>query len=246
VRWPLVETDTGWRIDLDHLADLLDRPTRLVVVNAPHNPTGFLPTHDEYAALIALVEARGSWLFSDEMYQGLERVSANRLMPAAACSARAISLWGMSKSFALPGLRIGWLALRDRRLRDAIIAYKDYTTICSSAPSDLLATIALDHQEAILARSRAMIENNLARAQDFAARRPDLLAWRDGQGGSVRFVRLRGGAAHAFAERSARGCGVMVVPATMFEAGDEHIRLGLGRRGFPAALDALERFLHPA
>jgi len=161
-------------------------------------------------------------------------------------SARGVSLWGMSKSFALPGLRIGWLALRDRRLRDAIIAYKDYTTICSSALSELLATIALDHQEAILARSRALIEDNLALARGFAARRPDLLAWRDGQAGSVRFVRLRGGGAGGFAERSARGCGVMVVPAAMFAAGDEHIRMGLGRRGFPAALDALERFLGPA
>jgi aspartate/methionine/tyrosine aminotransferase len=246
VRWPMVETDTGWRIDLGQLADLLERPTRLVVVNAPHNPTGFLPTHDEHAQLIALVEARGSWLFSDEMYHGLERVPANRLVPAAVCSTRAVSLWGMSKSFALPGLRIGWLAVRDRRLRDAIIAYKDYTTICASAPSDLLATIALDHQDAILARSRALIDDNLALAHDFAVRRPDLLAWRDGQAGSVRYVRLCGGGAHGLAERASRGCGVMVVPSTMFDAGDEHIRLGLGRRGFPAALDALERFLAPA
>jgi len=81
---------------------------------------------------------------------------------------------------------------------------------------------------------------------DFAARRPDLIALRDGQGGSVRFVRLRGGGAHAFAERAARDGGVMVVPATMFDAGDEHIRLGLGRRGFPAALAALNRLFPPA
>jgi aspartate/methionine/tyrosine aminotransferase len=92
VRWPMVETDTGWRIDLDHLADLLEQPTRLVVVNAPHNPTGYLPTHDEHAALVALAEAHGCWLFSDEMYRGLERVRANSLSPAAVQSARAVSL----------------------------------------------------------------------------------------------------------------------------------------------------------
>ena len=243
VRCPMVETETGWRLDLDHLAALLERPTKLLVVNAPHNPTGYLPTHGEQAAVIGLAEARGCWVFSDEMYHGLEREAARRLAPAVLRYPRAISLWGMSKSFALPGLRIGWLALRDRRLRDAIIAYKDYTTICSSAPSELLAAIALDRREIILARSRALIEDNLALAIDFAARRPDLIAWRDGQGGSVRLVRLRGGGAHELAERCARGGGVMVVPSTMFDAGDEHIRLGLGRRGFPAALDALERFL---
>lgn len=243
VRWPMVETETGWRIDLDQLADLLTKPTRLVVVNAPHNPTGHLPSHAEYAALIALVQARGAWLFSDEMYHGLEVASADRLPPAVTRYERAISLWGLSKSFALPGLRVGWLALRDRALRDAIVTYKDYTTICSSAPSELLATIALDHAGAILARSRALVEGNLALARAFAARRPDLLAWRDGGGSSVRFARLRSGGAHAFAERAAREAGVMVVPSTMFDAGDDHIRLGLGRRGFADALAALERWL---
>jgi aspartate/methionine/tyrosine aminotransferase len=242
----MVETETGWRIDVDLLADLVAKPTRLVVINAPHNPTGHLPTHEEYAALTALVEASGAWLFSDEMYHGLEADLAARLAPAVVRCERAVSLWGLSKSFALPGLRIGWLALRDKKLRDAIMAYKDYTTICSSAPSERLAAIALDHGDAILARSRALVDGNLALARAFAARRPDLLAWRDGGGGSVRFVRLRAGGAHAFAERAARSGGVMVVPSTMFEAGDDHIRLGLGRRGFPAALAALDRWLGAA
>jgi len=94
VRWPMVETDTGWRIDLDHLADLLKSPTRLVVINAPHNPTGHLPSHDEHAALIGLTEARGCWLFSDEMYHGLERVAASRLSPAVPGSGSAGSRCG--------------------------------------------------------------------------------------------------------------------------------------------------------
>lgn len=246
VPWPLVETETGWRIDLDQLADLLTKPTRLVVVNAPHNPTGHLPSHEEHAALIALVESRGAWLFSDEMYHGLEVVPADRLAPAVVRYERALSLWGLSKSFALPGLRVGWLALRDRALRDAIIAYKDYTTICSSAPSERLATLALEHGDAILARSRALVEGNLALARAFAARQPEFVAWRDGGGSSVRFARLSCGGAHAFAERAARESGVVVVPSTMFDAGDDHIRLGLGRRGFPDALAALEQWLGSA
>src|SRR5262249_46824061 len=124
-RWPLVETERGWRADLDQLAALMVPGTKLVIMNTPHNPTGWLAT-------ARLVDDRGAYLFADEMYAGLERPAGARLPPAATLSARAISLWGMSKSFALPGLRIGWLATRDRDVRDAALRYKDYTTICAS------------------------------------------------------------------------------------------------------------------
>ena len=64
----------------------------------------------------------------------------------------------MSKSFAMAGLRIGWLATRDRELLARCAAMKDYTTICSSAPSEILALIGLRARDRILARSRGIVE----------------------------------------------------------------------------------------
>jgi len=241
-RWPLEETREGWRMDLDRLADLLTPATKLLVVTAPHNPTGFVPSAAEHDAIIDLVEKRGVWLFCDEMYVGLERAPAVRLAPAVTRYERAIGLSGMSKSLALPGLRLGWLALRDRRLRDAVIRYKDYTTICATSMSELLAQLALDHTLRILERNRAIIAANLVLARDFAARHPDLLAWRHGDGGSVVFPRFVRGGAAAFCDATAQH-GIMIVPSTMFDFGDQHIRLGLGRRGFGEALEALEGIL---
>jgi len=241
-RWALQETEAGWRMDLERLADLLTPATKLLVVNAPHNPTGLVPSAAEYDAILDLVAKRGVWLFFDEMYVGLERAPAVRLEPAVTRYERAICLGGMSKSLALPGLRLGWLALRDRALRDAIMRYKDYTTICATSLSELLAQVALDHQSPILERNRAIIAANLERARDFAARHPDLCAWRHGDGGSVVFPRLvRGGAAAFCDATSSRG--IMIAPSALFDFGDEHIRLGLGRRGFGEALTALEGIL---
>src|SRR5262249_8357086 len=153
---------------------------RLLVVNAPHNPTGWLPAAAEWDRIIGLCAARGVRLFSDEMYQGLERSPSERLPTAASCWQGAVSLWGTSQSFGLPGLRIGWLALRDRRLRDQIVGIKDYTTICASGPGQLLARVALEAADALLARSRTIIDANLERA-----RRIGWLEWREPAAGPI-------------------------------------------------------------
>ena len=153
----LHETD-GWALDVDRLLASLTPATRLVVVNAPHNPTGMLPTTGEWAALTGALEARGIHLLADEVYRWLEFDDADRLRAGAEAYERGISLGVMSKSFAMAGLRIGWLATRDRELLARCAAMKDYTTICSSAPSEILALIGLRARDRILARSRGIVE----------------------------------------------------------------------------------------
>ena len=138
---------------------------------------------------------------------------------------------GQSKSFGLPGLRIGWLAVPDRRVRDQIVGLTDYPTLCASGPGQLLASVALDAAGPLLARSRAIIEDNLVRARAI-----DWLEWREPIAGPVAFARLRRGGAADFCAEAVRARGVMAVPSTVFDFGDAHIRLGLGRRGFAAAV----------
>lgn len=233
VAWPLVETEDGWRADLERL-DAALVGAKLLVINAPHNPTGWLPSAAEMDEIARLAFARGAYLFCDEMYRGLERRVEDRLIPAASRGERGISLWGASKSFALPGLRIGWLALRDRALLDAMVRLKDYTSICATAPGELLAGVALDAAEAIFARNLAIIVESTAAARAFAGP-----GWRAPRAGSVALVRLPGGSAEAFCEDAARRLGVVLVPSTMFDFGDSHVRLGLGRKGFSEGMRIL-------
>ena len=142
--------DAGWALDLDLLRGQVTSATRLIVVNAPHNPTGMLPDRSTFDGLVAIAEEAGAYLLLDEVYRFLEFDDDDRLPAAADATERGVSLGVMSKSFALAGLRIGWLATRDRDLLERCASFKDYTTICASAPSEILAIIGLRARETVL------------------------------------------------------------------------------------------------
>lgn len=244
----LLREDDGWSLDVDRLIGSLHADTRMVVVNAPHNPTGMLPTPDEWRRLVAECHARGVRLVADEVYRFLEHDGAPTLPAGADLDDRAISIGVMSKSFALAGLRIGWLATRDRAVLDRCARLKDYTTICSSGPSEVLALIALRARDRVLERSRSIVLANLAILDDLLARRSDALAWVRPKGGSIGFSRLvpggpAGSSADAFAARLVAATGVLLVPSSTFGFGDSHVRIGLGRTDLPEAVRKLEGFL---
>jgi aspartate/methionine/tyrosine aminotransferase len=234
----------GWALDVDRLRAALRPETRLVVVNAPHNPTGMLPAHAEWRALTDLCAERGIPLLSDEVYRFLEFDPADRLQAGADALERGLSLGVMSKSFAMAGLRIGWLATRDRALLERMAAFKDYTTICASAPSEILALIGLRARETVLARSRAIIAANLSRLDAFFAARPDTFCWTRPRAGSVAFPRLTvaGTSMDRFAADLVAAEGVLLLPGSRFGHPGDHFRIGFGRADLPIALDRLAAY----
>ncbi len=167
----------GWALDVDRLRATIRPETRLVVVNAPHNPTGMLPTRAEWRALTDLCAEAGIHLLADEVYRFLEFDPADRVTAGADALERGVSIGVLSKSFAMAGLRIGWLASRDRALLERAAAFKDYTTICSSAPAEILGIVALRAREAVLARSRGIVGENLALLDRFFVERAGTFSW---------------------------------------------------------------------
>ena len=236
--------EDGWELDVDRLLGAVRKETRLVVVNAPHNPTGMLPTHGEWARLTGVLAERGVHLLADEVYRFLERDERDRLTPGADIYERGVSLGVMSKSFAMAGLRIGWLATRDHDLLARCAAFKDYTTICSSAPSEILALIGLRAREQVLGRSLRIVVDNLELLDDFFRRRSDWFTWVRPRGASVGFPRLlKGGPIDDFAKRLVESKGVLLLPGSVFDHPGDHFRLGFGRTDLPQALARLESFI---
>ena len=234
----------GWRLDVERLIASLRPETRLVVVNAPHNPTGMLPTHAEWARLTDALADRRITLLSDEVYRFLELHEPDRLQPGADAYAGGVSLGVMSKSFAMAGLRIGWLATRDHDLLDRCARFKDYTTICSSAPSEILALIGLRARDRVLARSLRIVHDNLELLDDFFRRRSDTFSWVRPRAGSVGFPRLlQDQSIDDFAAALVEREGVLLLPASRFGYPGNHFRLGFGRQDLPVALARLEAFL---
>ena len=236
---------SGWALDVDRLRASLRPETRLVIVNAPHNPTGMLPTHAEWRALTGLCAEAGVHLLADEVYRFLEFDQADRLTAGADALERGVSLGVLSKSFALAGLRIGWLATRDRELLARAAAFKDYTTICSSAPAEILGIVALRAREAVLARSREIVATNLPRLDRFFAARSAAFSWVRPRAGSVGFPRLTLGGISIddFAAELVEAEGVLLLPGSRFDHPGNHFRLGFGRADLPIALERLESFL---
>jgi aspartate/methionine/tyrosine aminotransferase len=236
--------DQGWSLDVERLIAALRAETRLVVVNAPHNPTGMLPTPAEWARLGDALADRGIHLLADEVYRFLEHDGAERLTPGADLFARGISLGVMSKSFAMAGLRIGWLATRDRDVLDRCARMKDYTTICSSAPSEVLGLIGLRARDRVLARSRRIVADNLALLDDLFRRRADRFSWVRPRGSSIGFPRWLGdGSIDDLAARLVEAEGVLLLPGSQFGHPGNHFRIGYGRENLPAAIERLEAFL---
>jgi aspartate/methionine/tyrosine aminotransferase len=232
-----------WELDAQEIANAVTAHTRVIVVNFPHNPTGAHVGEDVQRRLINIAERAGATLLSDEVYRGLEHREGELLPPAADLSERAVSLGVMSKSFALPGLRIGWLASRDADLLDRVARLKDYTTICSSAPAEILAIMALRARDRVLSRSRAIVDANLRCANEFFNSRHDEFEWIAPRGGSTAFPRFIKRSAEDVSVELAQRESVLLVPGSIFGADASHFRLGLGRKDFPVALDKLSHYL---
>jgi aspartate/methionine/tyrosine aminotransferase len=185
----------------------------------------------------------GTWLFCDEMYRGLELYGRETLLSAVDRYERAIILAGLSKVHGLPGLRAGWLVVRDAELRKKLINWKFYTSICASAPTEFLARTALQVHEEISARNRILIEKNLDIANSFFQRWDDLFNWRPPIAGSIALVGLNKPSATAYCHKLAKEAGVLLLPSSCLDYGDKHVRMGFGRENFGLALAQYEAFL---
>jgi aspartate/methionine/tyrosine aminotransferase len=234
----------GWAIDLDLLLRQLTPTTRLIVVNLPHNPTGMLADRETFDRLVELAAGAGAYLLVDEVYRGLELDPADRLPAGADATPLGISLGVMSKSFAMAGLRIGWLATHDRDLLDRVARFKDYTTICSSAPSEILAIIALRARDRVLARSREIVAANLDHLDGFFGDWADRFTWVRPRAGSIGYPRLTvpGVRIDDWAAELVENEGVLLLPGSQFGHSGNHFRLGFGRQNLPDALARLEAF----
>lgn len=244
-----LDENANWALDLDKVRAALRPNTKLISINFPNNPTGAIPAQDVFAALVELCRERGIWLFSDEVYRLIEHRPDARIPQVADIYERGVSLNVMSKSYGLPGLRIGWLACQDRDFLQSCERYKHYLSICNSAPSELLAEIALKAREAIVGRNRDLAHRNLDLLDSFFADFPDLFDWRRPDGSCVAFIRYKGpDGVERFAERLVEETGVLLLPSSIYrsELGpvpQDHFRIGFGRANLAEGLSVFREWL---
>jgi len=235
--------EDAWAHDLGALEKLLRPNTKVIYINTPHNPTGLLMPADTFKALLELAAKRGVIVFCDEVYRELEHQPSTRLLAACDVYEHAVSLGSMSKSYGLPGLRLGWLASRDKKILEQCLEFRYYTTICSSAPSEFLTALALRHREWLVQRNLGIVRKNLALLDEFLARRVNLFDWVRPNASPIGFVRLKGKRdVQRFCDDTVRDASVLLLPGTVYDQ-PGFFRVGYGRKNMPESLAQFDKYL---
>jgi aspartate/methionine/tyrosine aminotransferase len=235
--------EQGWAHDLEALESLIRPNTRAIYINSPHNPTGLVMPERIFRGVLGLAACHGIYVFSDEVYRELEHHPSTRLPAACDLYDRAISLSSVSKTYGLPGLRLGWLASHDTKFLQKIISLKHYTTICASAPSEFLTALAFRHRQKLIDCSLQIVHRNLPQLSAFFSRHTELFEWTPPNAGTIGFVRFKPQQdVQEFCEQLVHEAGVLLLPGSVFDE-PRHVRFGFGRRNMPESLAQFESWL---
>ncbi len=236
--------ENNWRIDPFAIKQAVKHNTKAIVINFPHNPTGQVISCQELNELISICVDHNLWLFSDEVYRLLGHPQEDWAPPAAEIYPKALSLGVMSKAFGMAGLRVGWIACQDKELLKNIERLKHYTSICNSAPSEIISLIALNNKTKLLDRNNSIVSRNLKILDRFMEEYQTLFEWVRPQGGCVGFVKYKGfESIESFSEKLILQKGVLLLPGSVYDYQKNYFRIGFGRKNMPEALDKLMDFL---
>jgi aspartate/methionine/tyrosine aminotransferase len=217
-----------WALDVEEMQRAITEETGVILITNPNNPTGAVLTEDEMSAVVEAARRADAWLVADEIYRGAE-VEAETSPTFWGRYDKLVVTSGLSKAFALPGLRLGW-AVAPPDLIDRLWIHHDYTTLTPSMLSDRLAAVVMEpvRREAVFARTRGIIRRNL----------PVLEEWILGQGDVLDHIRPVAGAIAFLAydlpiassdlvDRIRLEQSVLVVPGEQFGMG-KYLRIGFG------------------
>jgi aspartate/methionine/tyrosine aminotransferase len=220
--------EQGFQIDLERLAAKIRPTTRLISLTAPHNPTGVSFPEDTLRAAVAMAERVGAYVLIDETYRDMS--FAPKAPMGAGLGERVVSVASLSKSYGVPGIRLGWALSRDAKLMQRLLSAKEQIGICGSVVDEAIGHAVYSGADRWLEASGADLRGAFATVQAWMQREP-LLEWVEPTGGCVCFPRIREGAdvdPDRFYRALNHDHGAYVGPGHWFEQPDRYFRLGYG------------------
>ena len=217
-----------WQLDVASLRKAVTKKTRLIVVTNPNNPTGYVLSEEKMQVIIDEARRVGAWILSDEIYRGAE--VNGRLSPTFfGRYEKVIITGGLSKAFALPGLRSGWIVAPPKTISH-LCQYHDYLTLTPSYLSDHLADIVMrpKRRDAILQRTRTIIRGNLPVLEKWLAKHADIFDYERPTAGAIATIKYRLPiASETLFNRLRREQSVLITPGAHFGIG-RYLRIGFG------------------
>lgn len=223
-----LDFESGFRLDLAKVEAAIRPNTKYVSVTYPHNPSGVMIGEAELRALVALVERKGCLLLFDETYR---EMTFGPLLPvAASLSPRVISVSSLSKTYGIPGIRIGWLICKDPALMQTFLAAKEQIGISGSMIDEYVGYVALSQRQDWLGPNNDLIRQGFEIVRDWIAR-DEFMEWVAPEGGCVCLPRIRPDVKidlQAFYQRLYSVHGTYVGAGRWFEMPDNYFRIGFG------------------
>ena len=245
-----LDPNDNWNLDISKIKSSIKQNTRLISINFPHNPTGKIISKDELNEIIRISRQNDIFLFSDEIYRLMERDVSKRLDQVSDLYEKGISLNGMSKSYGMPGIRLGWVSSKHHGLLDKMERYKHYLSICNSNPNEELTIIALKIRDKIISRTKGIIDTNLKILDKFFKKNENLFDWKIPDGGCIGFPKYKGkDGVKTFCEKLVKEKSVLLLPSHVYQSEigktpSSNFRIGYGRINMPEALSEVEDFLN--
>ncbi len=246
--WHLIEKN-NWAPDMDELRSLVTPKTKMIVVCNPNNPTGYTLTAEEMNEIIEIAKKADAWIYSDEVYRGAE-LNSKTIDSFVGMYDKVMVNGGLSKAYALPGLRLGWLVGPKKIIADTW-AYHDYTSITAGIMSNYIAEIALQPEKRmeILTRNRTMLNENLTAVKQWLDQYGELFEYVAPQAGGMLFIKYNLDInSTELAEWLRTEKSVFILAGDCFGM-DKYFRIGIGAekdyllKGFERIKEALkERF----
>ena len=245
VKYWKMDIDKGYEPDIDELKRLIDKNTKLIVLNIPHNPTGAVISEDQLKTILSWAEEGDFWVLCDEVYHDFV-LYPNVIPPhGRSLSRKAISVGSMSKSYGLSGLRLGWIA-GPEDIVNACWEWKDYTSISNSPINDFLATFALKNTDKVMERNLSIARENLEFFLKWLKEHEDYFDYVKPKAGVLMFPRLKNIAlsSEKLCEELYERYKLLMVPGECFEM-PGFLRIGFGNDCdmFKTGLSIFSQFL---
>jgi aspartate/methionine/tyrosine aminotransferase len=240
VRFIRLEQSNGFAIDLGAIEDAVGPRTKVVLLNAPHNPTGQTVSPEDLRELARRLAPLGVHLIVDEVFREMRSDH-----PPSAWDGQdnLITIGSMSKSYALPGLRVGWMVANPELVVKAR-QFRKYTSLNPGSRDQQWALAALEHRAAVLERTWKLTEDGAELATRWIADHPEDFELTAPPAGGLFFPRLlRDVPTLDFCAQLVHDTGVLLAPGSVCYDSEGFLRLGVATPQLAAGLDRLDGWL---
>lgn len=220
--------EEGFVPNMDRLQSLVTDRTKIISLTTPHNPTGKIISQKQILEVVQIAKRVGAKVLVDETYRDMSYESLEPL--AATLSSEVISVSSLSKTYGLPGIRMGWVVCQDPKLMQTLLAAKEQMFICNSIVDETIALKYLKDRTRRLNQVMTDIRRRFEITKSWMSSQDDFI-WVQPEGGVVAFPKLQSvpnDKIDRYYQILNNEFGTYVGPGHWFEQSRNFMRLGFG------------------